>query len=304
MLPEQVSIDVQTVETSAGPLNAAVLTPHGSPRWTFVVAMGYGAWVEPFELQRFRLLSGELQARLVVVETPGNGAAGSGLTRPERWALLRRSDFGPVAARMLEAATLAYPAVADRPASGERFGVLGYSLGTSVGTAMAAAWAARTGQPVDALVLVEPVAGSAWRARSLISATQTEDGLVDRALADNANVVGAVGPWDRREGGEPVPTRNDVDLALLANGLRRGNLPGEVTAARARHVVIARGQGSHFSHADACAHLARAARAGGAQVDELVMDGSHALWHSLPTVQRLGKFLDEVLGDDDVEARP
>lgn len=297
MLPEDVSLAVRTVQTSAGPLNAAVLTPHSAPRWTFAVTMGYGAWVEPFELQRFQLLAGELQARLVIVETPGNGTVGSHLTRAERWALLRHSDFGPVAARMLQAATLAYPALGNRPEPGERFGVLGYSLGTSVGTALATAWAARTGQPVDALVLVEPVAGSTWRARSLMSATQAEDGLVDRALADNVRIAGAVVPFDRRDSGEQAPRRNELDLALLANGLRRGNLPRELTAAGARHVVIARGRGSLLSHADAGAQLTLAARAGGSHVDELVMEGTHALWHSLPTVQRLARFLDQVLGD-------
>lgn len=52
-------------------------THPGDP--TFVVAQGFKAWIEPFELQRFRLLARTLRARVIIAETPGFGAAGSRL---------------------------------------------------------------------------------------------------------------------------------------------------------------------------------------------------------------------------------
>ena len=289
----------RAVATVGGPLGVAILEPAAGWTRTFLVAMGYGGSIEPFELQRFRLLAGELAARLVVVETPGCGLPGTGLTWGERWSLLAWSSFRPVARRMLDAAVGAAPDLLAEPSSGggDGLGVIGYSLGTSTGTAMATEIRRRTGRPVTALVLVEPVAGRRWRSRDLIAATRAEDSLVDHALATNQDVPGAVEPWDRRQDGAEPPVRHEPDMTLLANALRAGRLPGQVAATGVGRVIIVRGRSSRLSLEVSCAQIAAAARASGARVDEFVMAGTHGLWHSLPSVARLARFVRETLED-------
>lgn len=290
LVPEDVTSSLRTVSTDGGPLPVAVVTPATVDR-TFVVAMGYGARLDEFELQRFRLLAPLLRGRLVVVQTPGHGADASRLTPRERWALLARSDFRPVARRMLQAATTAEPSVCSA-----RTAVLGYSLGASLGTAIASVLREGTGTPVPLLVLVEPVAGRPWRPLDLAGATRAEDGLVDDALAQNDDVAGAVGPPDRRP--EPsTPDHHRVDLLLLANALRAGRLGAQVVASGATHVVVVRGKDSRLSLPAAVADVVDAARSAGRRVDELTMHGTHALWHSLPSVRRLGRFVADVAED-------
>ena len=285
----------RVVGTAGGPLTVGVVAPSGPAERTFVVAMGYAASIEQFELQRFRLLAECLASRLVVVETPGCGNPRSALTGAERWALLVRSDVEAAGARMLDAAVAMVPDLLDAPRRGGRLGVIGYSLGASTGTAIARAVLARTGAPVDALVLVEPVAAQRWSPRALLAATREEDGLVDRALAENASVPGAVEPWDRRADGV-APHRNRLDMLLLSAALRNGRLPEQVAAARARHVVVVHGKDSRLSLPQACTAVVEHARAAGSAVAELAMDGTHALWHSLPSVRRLAGFVAEALG--------
>lgn len=290
LLPDDVTVSTRTVSTDNGQLPVAVIAPVITTT-TFVVAMGYAARLDDFELQRFRLLAQELRARLVVVQTPGHGAPASRLTPRERWALLARSDFGPVARRMLQAAATADPSILTT-----RTGVLGYSLGASLGTAIAAELRERTGRPVPRLVLVEPVAGRPWRPLDLAGATRAEDGLVDEALAQNEDVARAVGPSDRQPE-VSTPRLDRIDLLLLANALRAGRLGAQVVASGATHVVVVRGRDSRLSLPGAVTDVVNAARTAGRHVDELTMHGTHALWHSLPSVRRLGRFVADVAED-------
>ena len=292
LLPDDVCVTTCTAPTACGPCGVAVLVPSRPTRRVFIVAMGYGAHIDEFELQRFRLLANELRARLVVVETPGHGTPGSHLTWSERLRLLGWSDFLPVAERMVDAATAAEPRLATASV-----GVIGYSLGTSIGTAMAHVLHRRNNVPVPALVLVEPVSGRAWRPQALLAATRAEGLLVDEALAQNQIVDGAVLPTDR---GTPRNTvrRCRLDLLLLANALRSGKLSEQVARSCADHVVVIRGDKSRLSLTRPVAEVTARSRAMGLDVRELEMVGSHALWHSLPSVRRIGSFVAGVLDGD------
>lgn len=287
-----VTVTTHSVASAGGPLRVAVVDAGPVPRRTFIAAMGYAASIEPFELQRFRLMATELDARLVVVETPGCGLPGSSLTPRERWVLLSRSSFAPVATRMLDAVLAVVPDLLDDGLLEDRaLGVIGYSLGSSTGTAIATEVRRRTGLPVDRLVLVEPVAGRRWAVRGLLAATREEDALVDAALNSNHVVEGAIEPWDRRGDGYPAPSRNELDLALLANALRTGRLPRHVAATGAKRVAVIRGDESRLALASGCEAIVQAARGAGAAVESFVMDGTHGLWHSLPSVRELCSFI-------------
>lgn len=298
MLPDDVAVTTQTVNFADPPLGVAVLEPNQFTERTVVAAMGFAASMERFELQRYRVLAQTLAARVVVVETPGCGVAGSRMTAAERWALLRASNFELAAARMLAAAAHVDPGVRHGldPADGQ-LGFIGYSLGCSLVAAMAHVTRSRTGKGVASLVLVEPVAGRPWSPRALWAATRAEDTLVDAALADNAPVRGAVEPWDRRSDGAPAPHVNRLDMLLLANALRSGRLPDEVAAVGAKQVVVVRGTDSRYRLAGAARAIGRRARAAGSRVTQLEVPGSHGLWHSLPTVEQIGRRIHDTLGD-------
>lgn len=298
MLPDDVAVTTHTVDFKDGPLGVAVLEPLRFTQRTVVAAMGFAASIELFELQRYRLLAQTLRTRVVVVETPGCGVPNSALTGAERWALLRRSDYEPAAARMLSAAAQVDTEVRRGLDAGNgelRF--VGYSLGCSLATAMAHLTRTRTGKGVASLVLVEPVAGRPWSPRALWAATRAEDALVGAALADNVPVRGAVEPWDRRSDGARAPHVNRLDMLLLANALRSGRLPDEVAALGAKQVVVVHGTDSRYGLAEAARAIGRSARTAGSRVTELEVPGSHGLWHSLPTVEQLGRRIHDTLGD-------
>lgn len=294
VLSDAVSVTVLPGGERSPGLRVALVDPEDADGRRFVVAMGYAAWLDDFELQRFRLLARELRARLVVVETPGHGTGtgASRLTAAERRALLLRADLRPVAERMLAAAVAADPALLDAPV-----GVIGYSLGSSLGTAMAQVLLARTGAGVPALVLVEPVAGRRWRPLDLVRATRAEDRLVDVALAENVGIAGVVEPWDRRPSADP-PRHDRLDLLLLANALRAGDLAEQVARSRAALLVVVHGAESRLSLPAAVGDVLAAARAAGTRTEELEMRGSHGLWHSLPSVRRLARFVVAALEGD------
>ena len=289
VLPQQVTTTVTSVPTDSGSLRVARLEPPGAPTRTFIVAMGYAAWIDEFELQRFRLMASELQARLLVVETPGLGLPASRLRRQARLALLRRADLQPVASRMLDAAEAASPTPLD-----QNVGVMGYSLGATLATAVSQELLRRRGAPTPALVLVEPVTGLPWRALALRNAVRLEDSLVDDALKQNAEISGAVEPWDRTPGAN-APRHNRLDLVLLANALRRGNLAEQVIASQAGRVVIVTGKNSRLALPAAIDHLLLALKTADIDVRHLQMDGTHGLWHSLPSVQTLTQFARDAL---------
>ncbi|CAL8974601.1 hypothetical protein TESS_TESS_02806 [Tessaracoccus sp. O5.2] len=117
-----------------------------------VAFMGYGGWLEPFEYGLFTRLARQLAARIVIVETPGLGTAGTRLRPRERGALLVGS-FLPVGRRMLRCALAGLEAVGADPRQGIH--ILGYSMGASV--AAAATSVATNDLTVRTLTLVEPI---------------------------------------------------------------------------------------------------------------------------------------------------
>ncbi|WP_371572169.1 hypothetical protein [Streptomyces sp. NBC_01314] len=288
------------VATADGPggetLLGVVDGRRGADDPTFVVAQGFLAFVEPFEMQRFQLIASMLRARLVVVETPGAGFAASRLLPGERRALLR-GDFTVPARRMLRAATEVIGA--DGPAAAT--GVLGYSLGASFAAAMAAvSGTARTGPPLRTVVLVEPVAIRRWSAVGLMAAVRRENRLVQPYLDQTATVPGAVRPLEARSGDRPL-TRRRSDLLLLANALRAARLGEDLAAAaqepgpKTRRLVVVRGEQSVLSPRQAVHSLMTAAERHGFRARLLSVPGPHAFWHSLPAVglatPRLGTAL-------------
>lgn len=245
-------------------------SPKGGP--CLITALGFHACIDPFELQRFQLIAERLQARLVVVDTPGFGHAKSRLLPRER-AALRHGDFTPLAHRMLTTAL-----TVDAAPSG----VLGYSMGASTAAAMAAV--ARTsghGPRLGRLVLVEPVAICPWSLDALISAVRWEDSQIMFYVAENRRIPGTVPPADR------FPrTRRRLDLALLANALRKAKLPEDILTASPHldHVIVVRGDQSRISRSRDQAVLLETLSAAGIPVTPVQVSGPHAFWQSLPRV--------------------
>lgn len=255
---------------------------------TFLVVQGFQSWVEPFEMQRFQLIARVLHARLVVIEVPGFGVAGSRLLPRERRAL-RAGDFGPLAERMLEAATTVLGAVA----SDRELSLLGYSMGASVATAMARVAAAQN-FTLDQLALVEPVALHRWKFWELLARTRREDRWIADYVATNTVVDGAVAPWDQRPGVRP-PTRRYADLLTLGAALRHGSVGRDLRdGVRPRRVVVVRGDRSALSEA-AYQPTLEALRRQGVAATELVVPGHHAFWHSLVAVEEMAQRLRSVL---------
>jgi hypothetical protein len=246
---------------------------------TFVVAQGIRSWIEQFELQRFELIATTLEARLVIVEVPGFGVAGSRLLPAESLALLR-GDFRPLATRMFGAVC----SVLDEPLAGT-LSFLGYSMGTSIATAMARV-ASADGWTVENLVLVEPVALHRWKAWRLLAASRREDRFLAHYIAANDAVEGAVAPWDQRPGVRP-PNRRYLDLLLLGGALRCGALADDLRALTAlRRVVVVRGDRSALSAVDWEPALAVMRRRGIVAYD-VTVPGHHAFWHSLLAVANM-----------------
>ena len=253
--------------------------PHG----TCVVAMGFGAWLEPFELQRFSRLADQLGVRLVVLETPGLGYEGTALTRRERAALLA-GRYSPLGSRMMAAAT----SVTGR---GEPVHLLGYSLGTSIAAAMAAS---RHAPPISSLVLVEPVAARTWNPLVLARSVGEEDAVIDDYLDETAAVPDAVAPSDRVDGA-PDPARNQLDQLLLATALGWGRLAHDLGRFASRQpspdVLVVHGSTSVLSSPQATASLAQELDAMRCRVTDVEIEGGHGIWQSLPRVDLLGEHV-------------
>jgi len=284
------------VDTDKGaPLGVACVDPFPDPERAFVVAMGFGACLEPFEVQRFGVLARVLRARLIVVETPGFSFAPTGLLARERGALLR-ADYGPVAARMLTAALSI-----DDTRHGQRpLGVIGYSMGASLVSAMARVAHNQLDRKValETVVLVEPVAIRRWSWPRLLGALRAEDKLIDGYLRTNEDVPEAVIPTDRIPG-SASPRQRRLDLLLLANALRAGRLVEDLRAAAAGHeamkVVVAHGASSHLSQLAECQRMVGECRAAGILVEDVAVPGHHGLWQSLYAVDDLASSLTRVL---------
>jgi alpha-beta hydrolase superfamily lysophospholipase len=262
-------------------LRVVTLGRPDAPRQVLVF-MGFLAYVEPFELQRFALLCREWDAQITVVDAPGCGYGGARLTRTQRRGL-RRGDFTTVARRMVRAAQSHHLPLRRGPVA-----VVGYSMGASLACAAAA-------DPgllrVDTLILVEPVAMRRWNLARLIRSVQSEDAVLDEYLHDNNAVPGAVPPAQRRD--EPLPKRSRTDLAHLGFALTRGRLTSDMLRANVIQsfpVQVVHGADSRLSQARDVEKLVAICRRAGMQVYDVPVAGRHALWHSLTDVAALAQL--------------
>lgn len=263
-------------------LVATVDARRGRRGRTFLAAQGFRSWIEPFEMQRFQLIAAELRARIVVVETPGFGGAGTRLTGRERRAL-RVGDFRPLGQRM---ATAGISALDDGP---DALSFLGYSMGASVAAAMAQAAAAQ-GCTVSELVVVDPVILGRTGLRPLIAATLRENRCEASYLATNDRIDGAVVQGRRHRISRP-PSRRRIDQFLLGVALSRSRFADQLPAGSAGpgRLIAVRGDRSALCRAEF-----------DVAVTELTVPGHHAFWHSLPAVadmaHRLGLILEDSSG--------
>lgn len=254
---------------------------------TFLVAQGFRSWVEPFEMQRFALIATILRARLVVVETPGLGLAGSRLSAPE-YRGLRGGNFGPLGARMFEAAT----ALLDDLDDG-RLSFLGYSMGASTATAMACNAAAQ-GWAIDALVLVEPVGLRRWTLPVLLG-TAWHQRRHDRGyLSANDTVPGAT-PCGTDRGDRPATNRK-IDQLALGAALRHGGVAEDLRAALSdsHRAILVTGDKSTLP-GDECVRTVAALQEQRSVVHHMTVPGHHGFWHSLPAVADMARRLAALL---------
>lgn len=272
--------------TGAGRMSTgvAVVTPRAGYERTLVACPGYAAAADAFELQRFALLATQWRARIVVVETPGCSVERSRLRANERWALVTRADFEPLGERILAAAV--------RAVDGARIeGLVGYSLGASIAVGVALAHRTSSDDELGSVTVVEPVGHRRWTAGALRAAMRAESAEVDGYLAETATVPGMLAPADRRLGA-PTPHAFVPDMLVAANALRAGRLALDVCRALAgtrTDVIVVHGAGSRVSPPQANAILVRSCAAARLTVHDVVVSGSHGLWHSLVAVRDLAR---------------
>lgn len=255
--------------------------------------MGYGGWLDPFELQRFSAISAITGRRLVVVETPGIGLTGTRLSWLERRQLVR-GRFRALGSRLLAVAddVAARVAPIDGWAPSSVTGLLGYSLGCSIVSGMAAAAQAQ-GRSLAEIVLVEPVGAQRRSLRRLIARVRQEDDVVDEYLDETVGVRGMVPPSDRLTPAV-LPWRHRGDQGLLGAALAGGRLGSELPVLEATRLVLVRGSTSFLVGPEAVQRLVAQVRV--RDVTEIVLPGGHGLWHSVPRVRSLAHELVQVLG--------
>jgi pimeloyl-ACP methyl ester carboxylesterase len=253
--------------------------------------MGILACIEPFELQRFRLLCDEWDAQITVVDTPGFGYGGSRLAPAERRGL-RRGDFTTVAQRMVQTAQRFHDPLCHKPVT-----IVGYSMGASVASAAAAH---ADLPPVRALVLVEPVAMRRWSIPRLVRAVRSEEAALQTCLDDNSTWPHAVLPMQRRH--DVPPARSRIDLAHLGFGLSRGLMTRDLLQAGAIqniNVHIVHGTDSRLCTSADVAELAATCSRAGMSIHNVPLNGRHALWHSLRNARAIAQFTRK-----DIASRP
>lgn len=277
-LPNACRIDERSVDG----IRVGLLTPE-APKRSCIAVMGFGAWLDPFEYQRFALLAHRLEARITIVETPGLGAYRLRASGGERRALLT-GDYAPLARRMLHAGL----AVAV-PGGAEGVHLLGYSMGASLATDMAAA---QLVPRLASLTLVEPVGAQTWNPLVLIRAIRREDRLIDTYLQETATVRDAVAPSDRVPGA-PGPFRSVLDQILLPQALCWGRLGHQVglIAQTGASLLVIHGTESQLSRPAAVDRLVQRARRGGVTATAVAVAGSHGIWQSLPRVAAIADLL-------------
>lgn len=241
--------------------------------------MGIRACLTPFEVHRFAVLARVWDSAVTVVDTPGCGYGGATMTTHQRRALLS-GDFTPVAQRMIAAAQQHNPRLSDQSVS-----LTGYSMGASL--AAAAAASSKTLQ-VEHLILIEPVALRRWHLPSLLQSVRLEDRLIDGYLADNNEAAGSA-PHPGRQSIDHIHNSR-LDLALLGFGVSRGRLKQDVLRAAANHkpsVTVVHGLWSRLTRMTDIARLIDTCRQAGLEIDDITVEGHHALWQSLPRVNDL-----------------
>lgn len=266
--------------------SVAVIEPTEHPISDVVVLMGFRAWLDPFEIQRFRLLSERLSARLVVPETPGISTHRSRLKVEEAGGLLR-GDLGPVATRMWRATRDRVPDLGHtRPLQ-----VVGYSLGASMAAAMLAATNTCEMPALTSLNLIEPVATHRWPILRLLRRVSEEDRRTAAYLARNRRWAGVVLPSENILEG-PRPVAHLPSLVAQGAAMRAGGLITALQSAVAEHHVptlMVRGEASLLSTTAGCQRVVAALQAMDAPVIDLPVPGGHALWHSLDDVVALAE---------------
>jgi pimeloyl-ACP methyl ester carboxylesterase len=253
-----------------------------SARRKILAFMGFRAYVEPFELQRFRLLAELWDAQITVVDIPGCGY-GRGKLRPHERRPLVRGDFSAVARRMVAAAQQHHPALRTAPVT-----VLGYSLGAS----LAASAAGHRMIPTDCVVLVEPVSIRRWPVWRLLAAVHAENAKIDQFVARNAGRPNYVAPLAIR--GDSPADQSPLDLTLTGWAISRGRIVDDLVLARgkrAMRVLMVHGNDSRLVCPTDITRAAARCGAAGMNVDAVEVDGGHALWHSLPDVEAMARRL-------------
>lgn len=243
---------------------------------TFIAAQGFGAQIEPFEMLRFALIAHRLRARILVVETPGFGPAGSGLLKDERRAL-RAGDFSPLAKRMLNATDHLTNGIGHR-----RLSFLGYSLGSSLVAAMAAV-ATSEGWTVDELLLVEPVGLRGWTLPRLLNAALRERRSEAEYLSMNIGSAVESNTYDPDNKG--LHANHSLDQLRFGVALLSGGLPRQLLSISSAlsHVTVVWADRSALTGPSTTRFVA-ALRASGVPVSELIVPGHHGFWHSLSLV--------------------
>lgn len=255
---------------------------------TVIAAQGFGAWLDPFEIHRFALIARVLRARIVVVETPGFGPAGSRLLRSERRAL-RAGDFSPLAKRMFRTAMDLVDDVDDG-----RLSFLGYSLGASLAAAMATAATAQ-GWTVDELILVEPVGLRSWALPQLLNAAISESRWDTNYLS--MNIAAISDPVEICDSGGWSRLDRWWDQCHFGLALRRGGLFAVLQGISqvGGRVVVVRADRSALTGPPVAGLVAAL------DVAELVVAGHHGFWHARPLVAAMLGRLGAVQGVDAVQ---
>jgi pimeloyl-ACP methyl ester carboxylesterase len=254
-------------------VRVVLITPPTIARQDCITIQGFGARLDGFEVQRYRLIAATLEVRLAVVGWPRTWR--NERLRAGEWTAALAGRYGRLGHRMLAAGHGVLGTVATDPVH-----LLGYSLGSSVVASIAAA-----GPAAVTVSVIEPVALRHWSPPRLLAAVRAEDEVAGYALAETAGVDGAV---------EPSPLSMSLADLTLAAGLCRGTLNRDLlrsAQAWGTPLVLVRGASSRLCPADDIARLAEQVRSAGTRVDVVEVAGTHAMWHSLPRVAALARRL-------------
>lgn len=262
----------------------AVIEPCSSVRREVIVFMGYDAWLDPFEIQRFRLLADRWHARVVIPETPGCSLRPSRVTGAEASDLVS-GEFRVLGNRMLRLARAHLRDQLRLPTH-----LVGYSMGASVA---AASISDSSNWRPQSVTLIEPVALHTWSVGQIVSAVRRENNLNSRYLEANASWRGTNQPPNQH--GRRGPKRHRTSQLLQANALRAGRIPNDILEAHQRRsagvqaqpVIVVHGEESRLSTLEGNNRMLGGWSAAGLHATDIAMPGSHGIWQSLNCVETL-----------------